>query len=114
MKLRYIHIRPPVDQDEWGNPLKCLNHGGFTVAYFVRDNDNNTITVEWNYAICHDKENFNKKIGRDVAFGRFWSPRVNNFFSNYNSTEEFYDHLSDLNNHKLQKQYPIIPFDAVF
>ena len=111
MKLRYIHIRPPVDQDEWGNPLHCMNHGGFTIAYFATENDNNTITIEWNYAICHDKENFNKKLGREIAKGRFYSLRLNNFFSNFNSIGQFYDHLSDLNSHKLQTQYPIHPSD---
>jgi hypothetical protein len=108
MKLRYIHIRPPVDQDEWGNPLHCLNHGGFTVAYML-----NGDTIEWNYAICHDKENFNKKLGREIASGRFYCPRINNFFTEI-TQEHFFDHLCELNHHSLQKNYPIVPFNATW
>ena len=108
MKLKYIHIRPPVDQDEWGNPLHCLNHGGFTVAYYIHENN-----IEWNYAICNDKENFNKKLGREIAKGRFYCSRLNNFFTE-TTQENFFEHLCDLDHHKLQKKYPLVPFNATW
>ena len=110
--LKYIHVRPPVDQDEWGRPIHCLNHGGFTVAYLTNLLTDN---IEWNYSICNNKENFNRKIGREIAKGRFYSPRINNFFWSPNEYPlGFYDFLSDLDSYTLQKKYPLVPFNATW
>lgn len=66
-KIRYIHLRvhdfpaPGDDQDALLSPF-----GGTTIAYRLLDEK----TIEYAVAECNDKDNYNKKIGRDIATGR--------------------------------------------
>lgn len=66
MNIKFKHFR-------YYNNEHLLPHGGQTVAYvdqtplFPRDVPH---TFRVAYAICSDKDNFNKKIGRLVSSGR--------------------------------------------
>jgi hypothetical protein len=58
-KTNFMHIRGRYDRD-------------LTVAYRLA---NNSIQVEFAFAICSPKDQFNKKIGRTIAEGRLNSQR---------------------------------------
>ena len=78
------------------------NHGGFTVAYVVKDNG----TIEWNYARCNEHDNFSRKIGRNIASGRLNSKKVMNYYYTL-SPPEFIGYLSSLSDQKLCQIFPI-------
>jgi len=61
-KIQFIHRRP-VD----AATRDFSSRGGFTVAYRAVPEDNH---VEYSVAVCSDRDNFNKKLGRDIAAGR--------------------------------------------
>lgn len=59
--IRFLHIRECDDEGE------MLNKGGCTLAYTV-SKEADAIFVH--YTICHPKEHFVKKIGREIAADR--------------------------------------------
>lgn len=65
--MKFIHMRYH-DLIEYENTDMAilLAHGGITAAYEVKDN-----YIEYSVAKCHRKDNFCKKVGRDIAIGRF-------------------------------------------
>jgi hypothetical protein len=64
MSVKYIHLR------RWKNG-EPLPHGGATIAYYIDETD----TAHYSIAECSDKDNFNRKIGRNVADGRLFGPK---------------------------------------
>lgn len=64
--VEYIHIRYPSEDDE----LELSGKGGATIAYRpTPDNEG----VEFGIAICSDRDNYCKRIGRDISLGRLLS-----------------------------------------
>ena len=63
MKVRYLR-----NHTEDG---KLVNTGGLTVVYTI-----NTHTVSVGYALCSDKDSFNKKIGKSIATVRLFEKPV--------------------------------------
>lgn len=59
------------------------NMGGLTVAWEVNEQNK---SIRYAFAICSDRDNFNKKVGRTIAGGRLKSP--NHSFVVYDVTEE--------------------------
>jgi hypothetical protein len=57
-QIHYIHRRKIA-----GGPA---THGGFTVAY----QEVKPGLIEYSIARCSTRDNFNKKLGRDIATGR--------------------------------------------
>jgi hypothetical protein len=60
MQTKFIHLRV---LDSMGKPYST---GGVTVAYKLLEENR----VLFQYAICTDKDNYNKSIGRAIAGGR--------------------------------------------
>lgn len=58
--MKYLYIRP---RDAEGH---LSNKGGVTVAFDVDDN-----VLWYTSATCSKKDQFNRKIGRSIATGRF-------------------------------------------
>lgn len=65
----YGHLRNDVRTPtaSGGSRIEVSNQGGLTVAWRA-DVPNNVLV--YSVAICSDKDNFNKKIGRTIAEGR--------------------------------------------
>lgn len=59
---------------------KSVPHGGITVAYEKVEN-----TIIFSMAICHEKDNYHKHLGRCKAAGRMQSKRFQGVF---NGTEK--------------------------
>ena len=57
----------PTDRRHLSPEDTILPTGGVTVAHLVDDAGNEIITA---YAQCHDRDNYNRRIGRDIARGR--------------------------------------------
>ena len=70
MSVKYIHVR---DFDSNDRPKAC---GGTTVAY---DLDGNT--VKYSFCRCHERDHYNKEVGRAKSGGRLRSPRLVHSFS---------------------------------
>ena len=66
--IQYIHRRP--SSKTTAGPA---SHGGYTIAY--RETDKNCI--EYNVAMCSTRDNFNKKLGREIAAGRLIDNKYN-------------------------------------
>lgn len=67
--MKFIHMRYHNEHDlsiPMNEDLPVEAHGGITAAYEVKDNH-----IEYSIAKCHRKDNFCKKVGRDIAIGRF-------------------------------------------
>ena len=62
-KIQFIHRRPSTSPTGFTGPA---SRGGFTVAYREVDGG----TVEYCVAQCSTRDNFNKKLGREIAAGR--------------------------------------------
>lgn len=68
-RLKYYHLRrmdEALKNDK--NPRGIMSRGGVTVA-IVDDNDKKTVAI----ALCSDKDNYSKKIGRKITLGRIYS-----------------------------------------
>ena len=74
--VKYIHNRK-LNQDGTITP-----NGGLTIAYVLGEGFK---VVGWAAARCHDKDHYNKKIGRAKASGRLLS---NNWFQECEPTPE--------------------------
>jgi hypothetical protein len=57
--MKFMHFRY-----HWDKELEAK--GGVTVAYEVKDN-----VISMSMAKCHERDNFCRKIGRDIAMGRY-------------------------------------------
>lgn len=79
------------------------NHGGITIAY-MRHADG---TFEWNYARCHSKENFSRKIGRNIAEGRFWTNKIRNYWTMVENKQAFFTLINNLTDRDFSNQYPM-------
>ena len=58
--IQYLHRRAY-------SALGPASRGGYTVAYCESSGG----MIEYSIANCSPRDNFNKKIGRDIATGRF-------------------------------------------
>lgn len=91
-KIKYIHLRytdPETDQ--------IANQGGITVAYKStlhqpKDSSLNDINLEIAFAICSNYDNFNKKIGRNIATNRLLNKAPQWYITEYYSTETIEDY----------------------
>lgn len=63
MSVKFIHIRPV----KFGKVTEAAEKGGTTIAY---DFDPVTRIALYSVAHCSKKDNYCKRIGRDVATGR--------------------------------------------
>jgi hypothetical protein len=63
-QIHYIHRRKFSILNPEGSFIGT--HGGFTVAY----QEVKPGLIEYSVARCSDRDNFNKKLGRDIATGR--------------------------------------------
>lgn len=70
-KTNFAHIRPNLDP----------HSGGCTIAYTDIPR-NATGNIHYAVAFCNAKDNFNKKIGRDIAEGRLAKGQYNTIFTN--------------------------------
>lgn len=96
MTIRYMHYRPY--SSVFDANIVAIDtvegKGGLTIAY-VEDAEKGTI--EFASAICHENDNFNRKLGRDIAEGRLKSGRLVNevFEGDYKA---FIEEMDDLVN----------------
>lgn len=67
-RLRTVHFRL-YDFDSIDS-LDVSPRGGLTLVYFVSPT-NNSITFAT--ALCSNKDNYNKKLGRNIAIGRLYT-----------------------------------------
>lgn len=68
-KLKYYHMRRKTSKlESVKNPRGIMAKGGITVA-IVDDNGKKTVAI----ALCSDKDNYSKKIGRKITLGRIYS-----------------------------------------
>lgn len=68
-KIQFIHRRPINLIHSMYTPA---SHGGFTVAYQEVEPG----LIEYSIAQCSNRDNFNKKLGRDIAHGRLVNNKV--------------------------------------
>lgn len=69
-QIHYIHRRKSLFF-RFGDPI-VATHGGATVAY----QEVKPGLIEYSVARCSDRDNFNKKLGRDIATGRLAAGKV--------------------------------------
>lgn len=74
--LKYAHIR---NKDDRGN---FLNGGSFTIAFEEIEEQHGGFTVTYAISHCNPKDNFCKKIGRDIANGRYLRDQVGSIMYN--------------------------------
>ena len=67
-QIQYIHRRPFAAT----GPYSPASRGGFTVAY----QEVKPGLIEYSIATCSTRDNFNKKLGRDIATGRLVNNKV--------------------------------------
>lgn len=87
--LRYMtYVEESNGDDDWFVPV-IDNMGGITVAY-TRNSDG---TVNYALAICSDKDNYNKRLGRQISSGRLAAG--NCVTRSYEEFVYFLDHWKD-------------------
>lgn len=65
-KIHYLHIRDYKDG-------KLDNRGGVTCGYLLYDDGIDKYDVCYSFSFCNDRDNYCKKIGRDIVAGRLLS-----------------------------------------
>jgi len=78
MSVKFIHRRyvtkATLEDKLAGKQFSVSGKGGVTVAYYwAADQSKVLIGV----ARCHQDENFNKRVARDIAMGRLYSNKKN-------------------------------------
>ena len=63
--MKYIHMR---FYEKNGNPTRF---GGITVAYKIEKTESNTSVAACSVARCSLSDPFNKRLGREIAQGRW-------------------------------------------
>lgn len=85
-QIQFIHRRPVVIIGP-ARPADFASRGGFTVAY----QEVQPGLIEYSVAHCSPRDNFNKKIGRDIATGRLINGR--HLTSRKSSIEAFREYM---------------------
>lgn len=74
---KFIHVRNFVEIE--GTPFLMPNPcGGTTIAY---SHDPSSGVVAYAYSRCHNKDHYNKKLGRAKSAGRLRSPKLRKEFT---------------------------------
>lgn len=71
-KIQYIHRRKTLPGTNLHGHGGLDSRGGFTVAY----REVELGLIEYSIATCSTRDNFNKKLGRDIATGRMNNNKV--------------------------------------
>lgn len=73
LKIKFAHIRHKYTIDTGAVLDEVISpNGGVTVAYVVDEVFN---VLGYSYAKCSKKDNYNKKVGRQIAQNRLKSPK---------------------------------------
>lgn len=71
-KLRILHLRSYVPNEEEEKPVELTQKGGITVAYrVVGFPKNGRAFIEVSQAICSPRDHYDRKVGRRVAVEMF-------------------------------------------
>jgi hypothetical protein len=87
MKTFFAHLRT-LNEDG-----SIAGNGGMTIAYQVLEVDGHTRII-YSYAKCHEKDRYNKYLGRTKAAGRLKSFDYTQTFTG--TKREFLDHMYGL------------------
>lgn len=80
---KFVHIRNYMEDGS------VSSKGGYTIAYDPLTNDSFAFAV----AKCHEKDNFNKKTGRNKAAGRLKSKNLWDVHVGCTSEQQFVEYL---------------------
>ncbi len=77
-RIRFFHIRRSDDRSKAKS--KVHNNGGLTIAAILSEHLPSGFSASVGMAHCSIKDNYSKKIGRNIALGRARKMRFNGFY----------------------------------